>query len=30
MNKIVNKILLTANKFTPKFHLKEPEFTNNS
>ena len=30
MNKIVNKILLTANKFTPKFHLKEPGFTNNS
>ena len=27
MNKIANKFLLAGDKFTPKMHLKQPEFT---
>ena len=27
MNKIINKFLLTRNKFIPELHLKQPEFT---
>ena len=27
MNKIVNKFLLTGNKFMPEIHLKHPGFT---
>ena len=27
MNKIINKFLLTEDKFKPEFHLKQPEFT---
>ena len=27
MNKIINKLLLTGDKFMPKFHLKQPGFT---
>ena len=27
MNKIINKFLLTGEKFIPKLHLKQPEFT---
>ena len=27
MNKINNKFLLTADKFTPELHLKQPGFT---
>ena len=27
MNEIVNKFLLTGDKFTPEMHLKPPEFT---
>ena len=27
MNKISNKLLLTADKFMPDFHLKQPGFT---
>ena len=27
MNEIVNKLLLTGNKFMPEMHLREPEFT---
>ena len=27
MNKIVNKFLLTGDKFMPKMHLKQPGFT---
>ena len=27
MNKIVNKILLVGDKFTPEKHLKQPGFT---
>ena len=27
MNKIVNKFLLTGDKFMPKLHLKQPGFT---
>ena len=26
MNKIVNKLLLTGNKFMPELHLKQPRF----
>ena len=26
MNKIVNKFLLTGDKFVPEMHLKQPEF----
>ena len=26
MNEIVNKFLLTGNKFMPKMHLKQPDF----
>ena len=27
MNKIINKFLLTGDKFVPKLHLKQPGFT---
>ena len=27
MNKIVNTLLLTGNKFTPELHLRQPGFT---
>ena len=27
MNEIVNKFLLTGDKFMPEMHLKQPEFT---
>ena len=27
MNKIINKFLLTGDKFMPKLHLKQPGFT---
>ena len=27
MNKIINKFLLTADKFMPELHLKQPVFT---
>ena len=27
MNKIINKFLLTGNKFMPELHLKQPGFT---
>ena len=27
MIKIINSFLLTGNKYVPKFHLKQPEFT---
>ena len=27
MNKIINKFLLTADKFTPELHFKQPGFT---
>ena len=27
MNEIVNKLLLTGNKFMPEMHLRQPEFT---
>ena len=27
MNEIVNKFLLAGDKFMPKMHLKQPEFT---
>ena len=27
MNKIVNKLLLTGDKFIPELHLKQPGFT---
>ena len=27
MNKIINKFLLTGDKFIPESHLKQPEFT---
>ena len=27
MNKIINKFLLTGDKFTPELHLKQPGFT---
>ena len=27
MNKIINKILLTGDKFMPELHLKQPGFT---
>ena len=27
MNKIINKFLLTGDKFMPELHLKQPEFT---
>ena len=27
MNKIVNKLLLTRDKFMPELHLKQPGFT---
>ena len=27
MNEIINKFLLTGDKFTPEMHLKPPEFT---
>ena len=27
MNEIINKFLLTGEKFMPELHLKEPEFT---
>ena len=27
MNKIINKFLLTGDKFMPEFHLKQPGFT---
>ena len=27
MNKILNKLLLTGDKFIPELHLKQPEFT---
>ena len=27
MNEIMNKFLLTGDKFTPEMHLKEPGFT---
>ena len=28
MNKVLNKFLLTGDKFTPELHLKQPGFTN--
>ena len=30
MNDIVNKFLLTGNKFMPEMHLRQPEFTYSS
>ena len=30
MNKIVNKYLLTGDKFMPELHLKQPGFTYNA
>ena len=27
MNNIINKILLTGDKFMPEIHLRQPEFT---
>ena len=30
MNEIVNKFLLTGDKFKPKMHLKQPGFTYNA
>ena len=30
MNEIVNKFLLTGDKFMPEMHLKQPEFTYNA
>ena len=30
MNEIVNKFLLVGDKFMPKMHLKQPEFTYNA
>ena len=27
MNKILNKVLLTGDKFMPEMHLKQPGFT---
>ena len=30
MNKIVNKILLTGDRFIPKLHLRQPGFTYNA
>ena len=30
MNEIVNKFLLTANKFMPEMYLRKPEFTYSS
>ena len=27
MNKIINKVLLTGDKFMPELHLKQPGFT---
>ena len=27
MNKILNELLLTEDKFMPELHLKQPEFT---
>ena len=30
MNKIINKFLLTADKFIPDMHLKQPGFTYSS
>ena len=30
MNEIINKILLTGDKFIPKMHLREPRFTYSS
>ena len=30
MNKIINKCLLTGDKFMPEFHLKQPEFTDSA
>ena len=28
LSKIINKFLLTGDKFIPELHLKQPEFTN--
>ena len=30
MNKIINKFLLTGDKFMPELHLKQPGFTNSA
>ena len=30
MNEIVNKFLLTGDRFMPETHLKQPGFTNNT
>ena len=30
MNEIVNKVLLTEDKFNPEMHLKQPGFTYNA
>ena len=30
MNEIVNKFLITGNKFMPEMHLKQPGFTYSS
>ena len=30
MNEVVNKFLLAGDKFMPKMHLKQPEFTNSA
>ena len=30
MNAIINKFLLTGDKFMPKIHLKQPGFTYNA
>ena len=30
MNEIVNKFLLAGDKFMPKMHLKQPEFTSSA
>ena len=30
MNKIINKFLITGNKFTPELHLEQPGFTSSA
>ena len=30
MNKIINKFLITGNKFMPELHLKQPGFTSSA
>ena len=30
MNEVINKFLLAGDKFMPKMHLRQPEFTYNA